>query len=203
MVETQVKVFDNIKQASAKNLLESVKFSDDPKIQSFNVGMVTNLVANAFDEGTEGAFARQTLEQTGIKFDHVKAQSIIKQIEEATVGLTIARGVVGVKGTNLDPVTLRKAEMIFDTKTRDATLFINDIIKQVANVTATGKTEDVKAAVAKIPVPVKARPVTKGSPSPPSKKAPENPHPYRSPEYYSWYADRQMAEQEQRAAAYR
>lgn len=206
VMTAQVNFYDSLRESFAADLMKEVQFSPDPKLQTILVHQNVALLTQAFSDDSDGTFARKALAEAGINFDTAKAQSLIKDVEAASVSLATAKQIRDAQGQPINQVELNKAKAYFERAGKNWQAFAKDLLQQQANLTSTGTAKAVeKAADEKIEkkrMEIKARPSTKGTPSSVAKKSESNPHAYGTPKYDEWYADRMMEEQARRASVY-
>lgn len=195
---TQEKFYSSLRATFAEDLVKTVQFSTDPKMQTILANQNVALLTQAFSPDSEGDWARQVLADSGVKFDNAKAQQLVKDIEIASVTLAHARQIQDSSGRPINQVELNKAKASFEKAGKAWQIFAKDILMQEARLTSTGKQKDVeKAAEEKIEkkkLEIKARPSTKGSPAPAAKPQNKNPHRYGSEEWDRWYIDQMQEE---------
>jgi len=193
---TQVKFYDGFREMVTAEVVKNVKFSDDPKIQAISAHQNVALLTQAMGADAAGESARKVLADSGIKFDVAKAQQLEKQIEMASVAIANAKQIKDGHGNIVNQIDLNKATAQFKKATSDWQAFAKDILDQEARLISTGTVEAVKKEAAKIKVAPKARAATAGTGSAATKKASTSPHAYGTPEYYSWWADREIERKE-------
>ncbi len=196
VIETQVKFYDTFRDNFATDLLKEVTFSTDSNIQAISAAQNVALLEQALQSDASGEFARKSLKAAGIKFDHQTALQLQKDVEKAAISLANAESVQGMG----DKVALNRATEEFKIVGKKWHAFAKDIIGQQARLVSTGKAEEVKDAVAKQKIEVKARQVPKGTPTAAVKK--EVLPAYGSPEWDKYWARKTMEEQAQKAARY-
>lgn len=196
VIETQVKFYDTFRESFAADLAKDVQFSTNPAIQAISSAQNLTLLTQALEDGATGDFARKALTTAGIKFDYPTAKQMMKDVEKASISLANAQSLTDAQGNPLDKVALNRATEEFKSVGKKWQSFAKDIIDQQARLVSTGKAEEVKEAVAKQKIEVKARQVPKGTPTAAVKKDAGNPHPYGSLEYDRWYARRTIEERE-------
>lgn len=201
-VETITNTFTSeFREQFTQNLIKEVKFSDDPKRQSFEAKKQVMALELAFAQDATGEYARAALKDAGISFDQHKAYELLKSVEKAAIDLTKAKNEVDKDGRPLNPVNLNKAKTQFANVGREWQAFAKTILDQQTKVTTEGKAADIKNEVAKIKVAPKARAATGKAASPQTKSnggPPPNIKPM-SPEWYEYYANQEIA----KTAAYR
>lgn len=200
VIAKQTAFYDVVRDQFAKDLHKEVQFSADPKMQTLLANQQVSLLTQAFEDGSAGEFARNTLKEAGITFDAAKAQQLMQTVEQASVTLTAQERAKKADGTPLDAVELNKAKSFLQKAGKEWQNFASDILKQVANVASTGKQEDIQKAVAKQKIAVKARSNPNGSPSVAKKQ--EQLPPMGSIEWDKYWARKTMDEQAKRAQLY-
>lgn len=198
--EKQVAFYDALRTQFAQDMVKEVTFSDDPKMQTLLVNQQVALLTQAFEEGSAGDFARNTLKEAGITFDMAKAESLMKAVEQAAVTLTSHEKAVNAQGQPLNPIEINKARSQFAKAGLAWQAFATDILKQEAALTSTGKKEDVQKAVEKQKIAVKARVTPNGTPTP-AKKTEILP-PYGTPQWDAYWANKTLDEQAKRVRQY-
>lgn len=200
VVSTQTAYYDAFRTHFVEDLMSTVQFSADPKMQTILAHQNIALLTQAFFPDSDGDFARQALKDAGIEFDVAKAQKLVQDIESASVALTSAKRMTDSSGKMLNPIEFNKATKAFERAGKDWQAFAKNIIDQQATLTSTGKANEVKEAVAKQKVAVKARPVNNGAPS---KAAKLDVVPaYGTREYHEYWADKQLENEAKKATAY-
>lgn len=197
---TQLAFYDSFRTQFAQDLAKEVTFSTDPKMQTMLANQQVALLTQAFDDGSTGEFARNTLKDAGINFDYTKAQSLMKTVEQAAVTLTTHERAVNADGKPLDEIALNKARSEFKKAGLAWQSFASDILKQEAALVSTGKKEDVKQEVAKQKVAVKARITPNGNPT--QAKKTETLPLYGTEDWDRYFAKKTLDEQAQRARQY-
>jgi hypothetical protein len=200
IVQTQVKFFDQMREVFTENLVKEVVFSTDPRLQVLLARQQVTTLTQAFSPDSDGDYARAALKDAGITFNQDLAQSLAKEVQDASVKLTMARRQVDSEGRQLNQVELNRAVRSFEDVTRKFQDFAADILAQEQKLTSTGKQEEIKTEVAKIKLQPKARPALKSSAS--TVKEEKQRPAYRTDEWYDDYAAGILAEQERKAAAY-
>lgn len=187
------------KDGVIETLSAKVKFSDNPTTQKLQVlGNVANL-AGIFSEDNSDTV--KALQDAGIKFDTTTPQVFIKDVERASIALAHADSLRDAKGTLLDPIGYKKAENDFKAVSKRLIDFGENILDQQARLINTGKVEEIKEAVAKQKVELKARTVPKGTGTAAVKKESV---PVRGTQAWKdHWANQAMEEAAQRAGAYR
>lgn len=205
IVATQTKLFNGMREQFTDNLLKEVTFSSDTKLNNLQARQNVAMLTQAFMPDSDGEYARNALEASGIKFDFNKAQSLIKAVENRSVALTIAQNQIDENGQQLNPVSLKKATREFEQTTREFLDFAADIINQEKAITSTGTSEELKKAVTKevekIKLQPKARPVPKSTPSTQTKKKEELPT-YGTPAWDNYWADKELERRAKQARMY-
>lgn len=197
--QTQETFWNKFQEDFKEQYVVAVKYSDDPNIQAMEVEKDLAFLARILDTDTSGERARQSLSKAGVKFDAAVATQFYKEVEKASVALA---GVpLNAQGEPLDQTAYRKATKEFETVTKKLLDFSNGILQQKANLVKTGKAEEIKEAVAKRPVELKARPVPKGVATAAVKKT-ELP-PMGTQAWKEHWANARMEELAQTANAYR
>ena len=200
VISTQTAYYDAFRTHFVEDLMSTVQFSADPKMQTILAHQNIALLTQAFFPDSDGDFARQALKDAGIEFDVTKAQKLVQDIETASVALTSAKRAVDASGKMLNPIEFNKATKAFERAGKEWQAFAKNIIDQEARLTSTGKANEVKEAVAKQKVAVKARPVNNGAPSKAAKL--DAVPPYGTREYHEYWANKQLENEAKRAAAY-
>jgi hypothetical protein len=142
------------------------------------------------------------LQEAGINFDAVRANDLVKKIEQASVELTAQKRAKDATGAPLDKVALNKAMRSFENAGREWQIFAKEILDQEARLTSTGKATELKTAVEKKKIEAKPRIVPKGTSTKAEKREGGNPHPYGTKAYYDYQADETMEVMAKRARAY-
>lgn len=193
--ETQEKFFTETRKSNLERLKKELNLSPLEAAQRLT------LLENAFDQSEYGNFARQALEAEGIKFDTVRAASLVKAVESAAIEWTEANRWKDAEGKPINPVSVNKAARALETAGREWQKFADDIIKQ-QNKTATA-TEETKEQerIAKKKILPKARSVVSTNAAS-ATKAKGNPHPYGTREWDAWYDQSALAAESAKARAY-
>jgi len=159
----------------ASDLAKTVKFSEDPQLQTLLSNQQVTLLTLAFDSGSDGEFARKALSQAGIDFDQNKAQHLLKAIEVASVNLTKQENAVDAHGNPLNVVELNKAKAAFADVGRQWQALGKETLDKLTRLVSKGTQEAVKAEVAKIKIAPRARQVAAGAPASAGKMAERTP----------------------------
>jgi hypothetical protein len=210
VIETQDKFYDTIRQTFTEDMLKAVTFSTDPKMQTILAHQNVALLTQAFSEESDGVFARNALKEAGINFDYQKAQQLMKDVEQASITLEMAKQVKDASGNPINQIELNKAKATFERAGKNWQVFAKDILEQEARLTSTGTTKAVDEAaekkIEKKKLEVKARPSTKGVSDAVKNTSSDTSPPkgvrYGTPEWDGWFADRQMEREAARAAKY-
>lgn len=163
---TEIKFYNGFREEFTKDVLEKVKFSDDPKMQTILAHQNVALLTQAFDDGAAGESARKALNDAGITFDHAKAAQLLKDVDTATIALVTARRAIDPDTKEpLDKIALNKAVKEYEAVGRKWQAFGQDVLDRQARLVSTGTAEATQKAAEKIKIAAKARPVTKGTPT--------------------------------------
>ena len=200
VVSIQTAYYDAFRTHFVEDLMSTVQFSADPKMQTILAHQNIALLTQAFFPDSDGDFARAALKDAGIEFDATKAQKLVQDIESASVALTSAKRAVDSSGKMLNPIEFNKATKAFERAGKEWQAFAKNIIDQEASLTSTGKANEVKEAVAKQKVAIKARPVNHSAPSKATKL--DAVPAYGTREYHEYWAEKQLENEAKRAAAY-
>ena len=201
VMDTQLKFYDALGESVVADLVKSVQFSTDPKIQNILAHQNYAMLAQAAQDDNEGARTRQVLADAGITIDYPKIQQLMKDIEYASVAIAQAKQLRSADGNVMNPVEPNKAQSQFKKATAAWQSEIKRVIDLEAKLISTGTTEAVQKAAEKIKIAPKARAQTVGSPTQ-AKKVDTAPA-YKSPEWYDKYVNPELERESTRAAAYK
>lgn len=160
------------------------------------------LLEQAFDQSEAGEFARAALKAEGIKFNAAQAKQLVEAVHHAAVEWTNANRRRGDDGKPLDAVQVNRAKRAVEQAGRDWKAFADDLIRQQNEKTGTQAEKKAEAAAAKkAKLAVKARPAVKTTGADAVTK-PSTPA-YGTPEYFEYWANRELSAAAQASRAYR
>ena len=203
-ITTETTFFNEVRKTMADKL-QSIEFSSDPKLNKLLAHQQVTTLTQAFSDGTEGEYARATLAEAGINFDHAKARQLVDSVSSAAQALAVAKHAVDAQGNSLNPVDLKKAQSAFKSVTENWLKFADDILRQEKDLVTTGTATALKAEVEKIKVQPKVRPVAKHIATAATNGSGDRPPAsigYGTPDWDKWWAKKTLEIESQKASAY-